>query len=175
MDRLITDLLAYARHAHADVRPTSVPMESALQRALEPWRDRLERGEIELATPATLPKVLGDEAILAEAIAQLVDNALKFVRPGERPRVRISCENRKGAVRLAVEDRGIGIAPEHRGRIFGIFERLNRAEDYPGTGIGLAIVRKGIERLGGRWGLESELGKGSRFWIELPAAPPEAL
>jgi PAS domain S-box-containing protein len=174
MDRLITDLLAYARHAHSEVRPKPVFLGPALDRALERWRDRISQGEIEVAVPPLLPVVLGDEGILVESIAQLVDNALKFVRPGERPRVRISCERRGGGVRLAVEDRGIGIAPEHHGRIFGVFERLNRVEEYPGTGIGLAIVRKGVEKLGGRLGLESEPGKGSRFWIELPEASSAA-
>lgn len=172
MDLLITDLLAYARHAHAEVRPKPIRLERVLDRAIEPWRDLVSRGDLVLPGPASLPEALGDEAILEEAVAQLVDNAVKFVRPGDRPRVRISCDRRDGVVRLAVEDRGIGIAPEHRERIFGIFERLNRVEEYPGTGIGLAIVRKGIEKLGGRWGLESELGKGSRFWIELPGVPP---
>jgi signal transduction histidine kinase len=73
-------------------------------------------------------------------------------------------------VRLWIEDNGIGVAPEHHERIFGVFERLHRATDYPGTGIGLAIVRKAVERMGGRVGVESALGKGSRFWVELAAA-----
>ncbi|MBD0344871.1 MAG: hypothetical protein ICV63_08605 [Coleofasciculus sp. Co-bin14] len=71
-------------------------------------------------------------------------------------------------IRLWVEDNGIGIAPEYQERIFRVFERLHGVETYPGTGIGLAIVRKGIERMGGRVGVESQLGQGSRFWIELP-------
>jgi len=74
-----------------------------------------------------------------------------------------------GRVRLWIEDNGIGIAPEHHERIFRVFERLHRATDYPGTGIGLAIVRKAMERMGGSVGVESALGRGSRFWIELPA------
>jgi len=85
----------------------------------------------------------------------------------ERPRAQES----KGAgevVRLWVEDNGIGIAPEYHERIFRVFERLHDIEAYPGTGIGLAIVRKGAERMGGRVGVESEVGKGSRFWVELP-------
>lgn len=77
-------------------------------------------------------------------------------------------EQRDGRVRLWVEDNGIGIAPEHHERIFRVFERLHRAADYPCTGIGLAIVRKAMERMGGSAGVESELGRGRRFWVELP-------
>ena len=69
-----------------------------------------------------------------------------------------------------VEDNGIGVAPEHQRRIFNVFERLHGSEAYPGTGIGLAIVRKGAERMGGRYGVESDVGRGSRFWVELPEA-----
>jgi signal transduction histidine kinase len=69
-----------------------------------------------------------------------------------------------------VEDNGIGIAAEHRERIFDVFERLHSSETYPGTGIGLAIVRKGLERMSGKVGVESEVGQGSRFWVELRKA-----
>ena len=72
-------------------------------------------------------------------------------------------------MRLSVSDNGIGIEPEHHGKIFGLFERLHSNQDYPGTGVGLALVRKGVERMGGRVGIESEPGKGSLFWVDLPA------
>src|SRR5436189_1299328 len=75
-----------------------------------------------------------------------------------------------GAVRLSVIDNGIGIAPEHQARIFRIFERLHAASEYPGLGIGLALVRKSVDRMGGTVGVESSPGRGSRFWIELPGA-----
>ena len=75
-------------------------------------------------------------------------------------------------VRLWVEDNGIGIAPQYHEKIFGLFERLPDARSVPGTGIGLALVRKGAERMGGRAGVESELGQGSRFWVDLPAPEP---
>jgi C4-dicarboxylate-specific signal transduction histidine kinase len=97
-------------------------------------------------------------------------NALKFVAPGTRPQVRLWAEERDEGVRLWVEDNGIGIAPEHHERIFHIFERLHGWDAFPGTGVGLAIVRHGVERMGGRAGVESEVGKGSRFWVELKKA-----
>ena len=82
-------------------------------------------------------------------------------------------EQRDGSTRLWVEDNGIGIPAEYQERVFGIFERLHAGDTYPGTGIGLAIVRKSVERMGGKVGVESSAGKGSRFWIELPCADGE--
>jgi len=111
-------------------------------------------------------------------LRNLLSNAMKFVPRGTRPQVRVSTGRRDGRVRIVVSDNGIGIAPEHQQRIFGMFERLNSAEEYPGTGMGLAIVRRAAERLGGEVGVESRPGEGARFWIDLPAAdgpaPPES-
>ena len=99
----------------------------------------------------------------------LLTNAIKFVAKGEKPVVRIWTQKHGQWVRLWVEDQGIGIEPKHQKRIFQVFERLHGTEVYPGTGIGLAIVRRGVERMGGQVGVESALAQGSRFWIELPA------
>jgi signal transduction histidine kinase len=118
-----------------------------------------------------LPSVRAHEETLVRGVANLLDNALKFTPSGVTPRVRVSAETIGDTVRLTVADNGIGIAAEHQSRVFGIFERLNRMEEYPGTGIGLSIVNKGVERMGGRVGVESAPGQGSRFWIELPAGP----
>jgi signal transduction histidine kinase len=122
-----------------------------------------------------MPEVVASPPVLRQVLANLLGNAVKFVPPGERLTVRVWAEparpgqgQEQGRVRLWVEDNGIGIAREHRERIFQVFQRLHGVADYPGTGIGLAIVRKGIERLGGAVGLESEPGGGSRFWIDLP-------
>jgi signal transduction histidine kinase len=95
----------------------------------------------------------------------------KFVEAGVTPAIRIwSEEKNRGLVRLWVEDNGIGISPEHRERIFNLFERIHPDHEFAGTGVGLAIVRKAIDRLGGKAGVESEIGKGSRFWIDLRPA-----
>lgn len=173
MNDLITDLLAYARFTYQDVPITRVSLARVLHLALDPWRNRLVRGELQAESADRLADVLGDEAILVQAVTQLIDNAAKFVRPGDRPRIRLYTEAQAGRVRLTVEDQGIGLAPQDTERIFGIFQRLHHSEEYPGTGIGLAIVRKSIERLGGRVGVESELGAGSRFWIDLAKAGGE--
>lgn len=119
-------------------------------------------------------EVVAHRQTLVQMVANLIGNALKLVSPGVRSEVRVRAEARDGLVRLWVEDNGIGIAPEHQQRIFRVFERLHGSETYPGTGIGLAIVRKGAERMGGRVGVESAAGAGSCFWIELPATGARA-
>ena len=114
-----------------------------------------------------LPEVLSHSTTLEQVMGNLITNAIRFVPPEVKPNINISAEERDEVVRLWVEDNGIGIAPEHHERIFRIFERLHGVESYPGTGIGLAIVKKGAEKLGGKVRFESAPGKGSRFWIEL--------
>jgi signal transduction histidine kinase len=114
-----------------------------------------------------LPKVRAHEATLTQILANLLSNALKFVAPGTRPSVRFWAEDRGNQARLWLQDNGIGIPQREQERVFRVFERLNGTR-YPGTGIGLSIVRKGSERMAGKTGLESEPGQGTRFWIELP-------
>jgi signal transduction histidine kinase len=97
----------------------------------------------------------------------LISNATKFVPPGITPKVQIRAEQDGEFARLSVEDNGIGIPADDQNRIFRVFERLHGVDSYPGTGLGLAIVRKGVERMGGQVGVESEVGKGSRFWLRL--------
>ena len=117
-----------------------------------------------------LPDVLAHGPILDQVIENLLSNALKFHPKEALTHVRIWSEPRGNSVRLWVEDDGIGIQQEHQERIFRPFERLHGVESYPGTGIGLAIVQRGVERMGGTCGVVSEPGQGSRFWIELKAA-----
>jgi signal transduction histidine kinase len=98
-----------------------------------------------------------------------LENAVKFVAPGVRPQVQIRTERRNGLVRVWVEDNGIGIPKKHQKQIFGMFQRLHTIEQYQGTGIGLTIVRKAVERMGGQVGVESAPTQGSRFWLDLPS------
>jgi signal transduction histidine kinase len=117
--------------------------------------------------------VRGDERVLVQVIEQLAINALNFTAPTRKPSVRIWAETVSDqSVRLWVEDNGVGIAKEYQDRIFWLFERLSQ-EDAGSTGMGLAIVQKGVERMGGKMGVESTPGVGSNFWIELPAATEE--
>jgi signal transduction histidine kinase len=97
-----------------------------------------------------------------------LNNAVKFVAAGVQPRVRIWAEPRDSYVRINFQDNGIGIGPENSTRIFRMFERIHPADEYEGTGIGLTIVRKAVERMGGKVDFESDTGQGSKFWLELP-------
>jgi signal transduction histidine kinase len=120
--------------------------------------------------------VRGHEAFLTQCISNLLSNAVKFVAPGVSPKVIVYTKPFGEDVRLVIEDNGIGIPFENQKQIFGIFQRLHANTIYPGTGIGLAIVQKAVERMGGRAGVESGVGKGSRFWLQLkrPEKPARA-
>jgi len=111
---------------------------------------------------------VANEALLAQCISNLLNNGAKFVAPGTTPHLEISAEAVDGdSIRVWFKDNGIGIAPEDRQRVFRLFERIHPAAAFEGTGIGLTIVRKAIERMGARVGLESALGQGCNFWIQL--------
>ena len=169
MDVLINDLLAYGRLSHVDLAISAVDLAEVLDASVYAVRDDVQRSGARVDIESRLPTVQGNRSVLIQVFSNLLSNAVKF--GGRAPSVRVWAEMRDPrVVHVWVEDQGIGIAPEHQERIFGVFERLHGAETYPGTGIGLAIVKKGIERLGGRVGVESHEGGGSRFWVELPRA-----
>jgi PAS domain S-box-containing protein len=165
MDDLIRDLLAYGRLNSADLQIVPTDPVPLLEECAEGWDSNKGRFEIR----GRLPRVLANPIGLKQVFENLLGNALKFVRPGVPPEISVSSEEHEGWVRINIQDNGIGIAPEHHQRVFRVFERLSPG-NYHGTGIGLAIVQKGIERMGGKVGLQSKPGHGSRFWIELPAA-----
>ncbi|MBD2201973.1 PAS domain S-box protein [Calothrix sp. FACHB-1219] len=167
MDRLIQDLLAYSRLSQTEIQLQIVDLTtlvSEILQQLEPER-QAKQAEITVAQPLLL--VIAQRTILTQVLINLLTNSLKYVALGVKPQIEVWAENRQDWVRLWIADNGIGIEPEFQERIFGVFERLHSSDTYSGTGVGLAIVQKGIERLGGRVGVESELGKGSRFWVEL--------
>ncbi len=174
MDALIQDLLAYSRLVRTEIALDPVSLETVVDEACGPLEREIKERGGEIAVERPLGRVLGHRAVLGQIVDNLLTNALKFTRPEAPPRVRIHAERAPGRVRLWVEDNGIGIAAEHRERIFRAFERLHGLQQYPGTGIGLAIVQKGALRLGGQAGVESELGTGSRFWVDLREAEAPA-
>jgi signal transduction histidine kinase len=170
MDVLLQDLLAYSRLARTEMPLMAVGLDDAVNEVLQLFEAEIQKsgGRVELIAP--LGTVVAHVATLKQVLTNLIGNAVKFVAPQRPLRLRIFTAPQNGAVRIWIEDNGIGIPSEHQEKIFGLFQRLHRQEKYPGTGIGLALVRKGAERMGGHVGLESQPGVGSRFWIELPVA-----
>lgn len=170
MEQLIAALLSYSRIGKGEVPVVQIELEEYLPRLRTHWQAELNSkgGELEIAHH--LPAVLANPTLLDQALTNLVSNALKFVAPGTVPHVQVQAESVDGMVRVEVIDNGIGIEPKHCSRLFQIFQRLHATDKYPGLGIGLLIVRKAVERMGGRVGVQSEPGKGSCFWLELPRA-----
>ncbi len=166
MQQLINDLLAYSRvtsHGHA-FEPTDC--QALVRDVLLNLRVAIEESGA-VVTYDRLPTVMADGAQLGRVFQNLVGNAIKF-RGREPPRVHIAVERRDAEWRFAVRDNGIGIDPQYANRIFVLFQRLHSREEYPGTGIGLAICKKVVERHGGRIWVESETGKGATFYFTLP-------
>jgi signal transduction histidine kinase len=117
---------------------------------------------------------LGHEATLLQVMMNLLANALKYSKLGIAPVIEVRSEHRDNRIRISVVDNGIGIAPEYHKKVFEIFERIPNSAGHSGSGVGLAIVAKSIERLSGTYGVESTPGTGSIFWFELPAVTPVA-
>ncbi|HWI57611.1 MAG TPA: HAMP domain-containing sensor histidine kinase, partial [Bacillota bacterium] len=167
MDALICGVLNYSRMVRQglDLHPVNV---AELLRGMVETYPAFQPPRVRIRVAPDLPLVQGNEAALTQCFSNLLDNAVKFVRPGEVPQIEITGEQSHGRARILVADNGIGIPRELHERMFGIFQRGGNAGE--GTGIGLAIVRKAAERMGGKAGVESEPGRGSRFWVELPLA-----
>jgi PAS domain S-box-containing protein len=178
MDALVQGLLAYSRLSRDTFVPEAIDLAGILRDVQDQFDMELRDAGAELVVEPGSLQVLGHSASLRQVIANLVSNAAKFVAPGHPPRIRIVSEERGDRVRVWVEDNGIGVAPADRTRIFKVFEKLHDPETYPGTGIGLAIVKRAVEKMGGEVGVESRPPQGSRFWVELPrlarrSSPPE--
>ena len=170
MDLLIQDLLAYSRLSREELRPQPLHLGDVVHEVLQTLEGDIHARSAAVDVVEPLGHVMAHRETLGNVLTNLLGNALKFVAPGVGPRVRVWSESRDRMERLWVEDNGIGIDPRHHAAVFRVFERLHGVEAYPGTGIGLAIVRRGTERMGGRAGVQSTAGAGARFWIELPAA-----
>jgi signal transduction histidine kinase len=171
MDALTRDLLAYGRVARESV--TLEPVR--LQPLLEAVISLIGEGTTPSANITIEPElldVMGHRFLLEQCLSNLINNATKFVSPGVTPEVRIRTESRGNQVRLWIEDNGIGIDASYHHKIFSMFERVGDLHRYEGTGIGLAIVHRAVQRMGGACGVESAPGQGSRFWVDLPTSPP---
>ena len=170
MDRLLADLLAFSRLNQQTIKLEPVQLGAAVQGALAGLDLEIRsRGALVEHLPPW-PAVLAHAPTLQQVLINLIGNAVKFVED-RAPQIRIWAEPQPdGYIRLWIQDNGIGVPAEFQARIFEVFKRLHTTA-YAGTGIGLAIVQKGIERMGGRVGVISEPGEGSRFWIELAPVP----
>ncbi|EDX84180.1 response regulator receiver domain protein [Synechococcus sp. PCC 7335] len=167
MDLLLKTLLDYSRMSRTEFSVGPVSLQAVVANTLQTLRSTIESSGADIEVQPDLPSVVGFSLILERVASNLLTNALKYVEPGSFPRVYIGAERKQQTVRWFFQDSGIGISEDDQARIFKPFERLHGSESYPGTGFGLAIVQRGITQLGGYCGVESELGKGSRFWIEL--------
>jgi signal transduction histidine kinase len=169
MDALLIDLLAFSSLSQEHIEPAPVNLEKVVTSVLSRFKNEIQEKNLQMEILGPWPTVLAHAPTLAQVLFNLISNAMKFSAPETRLWLRLRTEERGAFVRVWVEDNGIGIAPEHQDQVFQLFNRLH-GDKYPGTGYGLAIVRKGLERMGGRVGLESTPGDGSRFWLELRKA-----
>jgi signal transduction histidine kinase len=198
MDAMLLDLLDFSRISQQRVRLIPVNLKPVVESVLARLQTEIQEKHARVDNAGPWPAVEAHEPTLAQVLSNLVGNALKFIAPNVPPQIRVRAEERmEGAmeqrpggpsaanpttpaslqpatgarwVRVWVEDNGPGIAPDYQAQIFRLFTRLD-GEMYAGTGIGLAIVQKGVERMGGRVGVESQAGQGSRFWFELRKSP----
>ena len=167
MDELIKDVLSYSQVSRSELVLQRIEPERLISDIVSTY-PHLAPQKLTITVASVLPTVLANESAFTQCIANLLGNAAKFVASGVKPRVDISAETEGGFVRLIFRDNGIGIAPENLTSVFEIFKRATL--DHEGTGIGLSIVKKAVERMGGNVGVESKLGEGSVFWLSLRAA-----
>jgi len=168
MSQLIDDLLAFSRLERKPASFEPVDLAALVQSIVAKQADDLRSRKIELIVEVPRIMVSTDMEGLSQALRNLIDNAIKFTRDVPKPRIEIGGAETEGAWELWVRDNGIGFDMQYHERIFEIFQRLQRSEDYPGTGIGLAIVRKTVQQMGGRVWAESAPGLGAKFYIEIP-------
>ncbi len=172
MDRLIEGLLRLSRTGRAVLNPRPLDMNTLLENAVASMSYQTQQASASIAIEP-LPACVADEDQINQAFSNLLDNALKY-RDLRRPlEVRVSGRIERNRVVYCVEDTGIGIASEQQPKVWELFHRLDRSSSAPGEGLGLTLVKRVLERHGGRVWLDSEPGRGSRFYVELPAVSPD--
>jgi len=168
MNQLIDDLLTYSRLERRAMRTTSVDPRALVEALVAEQAEEMRQRGISLTVDVPCQAVMAEAEGLAQALRNLLDNALKFARDAPEPRIEIGGRDTENACILWVRDNGVGFDMQYHDRIFEIFQRLHRAEEYAGTGVGLAIVRKAMQRMGGRVWAESTPGEGATFYLEIP-------
>ena len=167
MDQLIRDVLTFNQTSKGDLVLASVSPLSLIKEVIAIYPD-LDSSLITITVGPVIPPVLANEAALVQCISNILTNAAKFGPTGIKPEVIVASTLKDGVVRISFKDNGIGIDPENHFRVFEMFERLDRK--HQGSGIGLSVVKRTIERMGGRVGLTSQLGQGTTVWMEFAAA-----
>ncbi|WP_424949967.1 CHASE domain-containing protein [Deinococcus sp.] len=172
MSRLIDDLLEFSRTSRAELRRHPVDLERVVQGALQGLAPDVHERQVEWQV-GPLPTVVGDAGLLRQVFDNLLSNALKYTRTREHAVIEVAAQQQEREVWLSVRDNGVGFDPEYAGKLFGVFQRLHRDEDFEGTGIGLANVRRIVARHGGRvWAESGDLSRpGATFWLALPLEP----
>jgi two-component system sensor histidine kinase/response regulator len=166
LDRLIEDVLSYSLLSRSKFNLKSVNADELIREIIEQYPG-FQPPEVDIRIEGKLPVVWANEATLTQCVSNLLGNAIKFVPKDRKPAIVIRADVHNKETRIWIEDNGIGIAPHDLERIFGIFVKVHSASSYAGTGIGLSIVRRAAEKMGGQVGVESTLGQGSRFWLKL--------
>lgn len=169
MTQLIEDLMTYSRLERAEIRNGPVDLALVIEGVLDERRHTLS-GDVEVKVELGCQRAWGETQAVKLALRNLIDNALKFSAQQAQRRITIGSIEQQGRCRLWVRDNGPGFDMRYHDRIFEIFQRLHRIDEVPGTGVGLAIVRKAMERMGGRTWAESQPGEGACFYLEMPAA-----
>lgn len=167
MAELIDDLLAFSRLGRTELRTSPVDLGALVESALEDLRPEMDGRQLDLVV-GDLPTVFGDRLLLRQVLVNLLSNALKFTSQRELARIRVGCRKENSEVVVFVQDNGVGFDPEYGHKLFGVFQRLHHADEFPGTGVGLANVRLIVERHGGRVWAEAKPGEGASFYFTLP-------
>lgn len=170
MGELIDDLLKFSRLGRKAIQSQNVPLDDIFTSAMETLSDPMEKTGARVNLPEKMPVIQGDLTLATHIFINLLENAVKYHKPNEPPLIDVRFKMEDERVIVSIADNGIGIEPAYHEKIFNIFQRLHSQEDYPGTGIGLAAVRKAVQVMGGRVWVESEPDKGSVFKIKLITA-----
>jgi light-regulated signal transduction histidine kinase (bacteriophytochrome) len=168
MGQLIDDILRFSRISRAELQRASVDMKALAQTVVAEVREAYPGAQIDVGA---LPMVVGDQTMLRQALSNLIDNALKFSARRAQPEVKIGAEIRNGETVFHVRDNGAGFDMRYAGRLFGVFQRMHSATEFPGTGVGLAVVKRIVDRHKGRIWAEAVPDQGACFYFTLPLRP----
>ena len=167
LDQLTVDLLEYTRFSREEITLTLIDLDKVLDEVMGNLSESIQQKQADIRVRSPLPSVIGQHAYAVQIVGNFLSNALKFVRPGEKPLVEIWAEKADKRARLYVKDNGIGISPEYQEKVFVLFERLHPQGEFEGTGAGLTIARKAAQRMNSDIGVKSQPGEGSTFWLDL--------